>query len=188
MAITFSFPRGLAAVGTLALLAFTPAARADVGITETNVQIQVDGAVRKPGVYAVRRGGRVAEAIAAAGGPLPGARLLTLNLARAVVDGERCHVPAAGEALPAPASSARPRAKRARKAAAKPPTPDRPVDLNRATLQDLDTLPGVGPATAARILAVRKRLGRFRNVEELREVPGIGAKRLARLRPLVEAR
>lgn len=174
------------------LFALAAPARAQLGIVETTVHVQVDGAVRRPGVYAVRRGARVGEAIAAAGGPRPGARLHALNLARTVADGERCHVPAAGEALPATPAAAKPRRKAAARRtgprkAGPTPTPG-PVDLNHATAAELDGLPGVGPAMAARILAVRRRLGRFRAVEELREVPGIGAKRLEKLRPRVEIR
>lgn len=174
------------AAAALAVALLAVPARAELGVTETSVHVQVDGAVRRPGVYAVRRGARVAEAIAAAGGPRPGARLLALNLAKAVADGERCHVPAAGEAVPEAPPVPKAGMGRARKAAKAAASPARRVRLNHATAADLDTLPGVGPAMATRILAVRQRLGRFRAVEDLREVPGIGAKRLAKLAPLVE--
>jgi competence protein ComEA len=197
----------LAALAAFSLTA--PPAHATMGVTETTLHVQVDGAVRRPGVYALRPGSRVAEAIAAAGGPAPGARLLALNLARAVADGDRCHVPAAGE-VPAGAAGRPPDAAgAARRASGRPATgPARrgrwiraghrpsapraraatPVDLNHATLAELDTLPGVGPAMAARIVATRKKLGGFRDVAQLREVPGIGAKRLAKLRPHVALR
>ena len=164
-----------------------PPAFAAMAITETGLQVQVDGAVRRPGVYVVRRGGRVAEAIAAAGGPSPGARLGSLNLARAVADGERCHVPTpadAAVAAPRPAVKLRKKVKRARKAT----RPAGKVDVNHATAADLDTLPGVGPAMAKRIMEVRQKLGGFKALADLREVPGIGKKRLAALAPMVELR
>lgn len=153
-----------------------------MSVTETAVHVQVDGAVRKPGLYRVAAGGRLADAIAAAGGPLPGAQLATLNLAARATDGEHLHVPARAE--PVPVKRVKMKVVK-RKGLKRPVTP---VDLNSATAAQLDTLPGVGPSMIGRILAVRKRLGRFHEIDELREVPGIGAKRLAKLRPLVVIR
>jgi competence protein ComEA len=140
------------------------------------VVVDVSGAVVRPGLVRLRTGARVADAVAAAGGPAPGANLTTLNQARVLADGEQVRVPREGEPPPPP-----------------PPVPSSsagspalvPVDLNRATTDELDVLPGVGPATAAAIVSWREENGGFRRVEDLLEVPGIGPARLERLRPHV---
>lgn len=138
--------------------------------------LSVSGKVARPGLIELPDGARVADALEAAGGALPGTDLSTLNLARRVVDGEQIAVgvPAApdaalvggsGTASGAPAGG--------------------PVDLNTATEAQLDALPGVGPVTATRILEWRERHGRFTRVEQLREIEGIGERRFAQLRELV---
>ncbi|MEB3220747.1 MAG: helix-hairpin-helix domain-containing protein [Candidatus Sericytochromatia bacterium] len=161
-------------------------ARAGMAVSEAGLRVHVGGEVRRPGLHVLAPGARVAEAIAAAGGPTARARLEALNLAALVHDGDHLRVPAPGQAAAAPeprASRGRHRAlARARRAV---PPPPGPLDLNRASAAELDTLPGVGPAMASRILLVRQRLGGFRTLDDLREVPGIGAKRLERLRPLL---
>jgi len=155
------------------------------------VVVHVVGAVRRPGVYRLKAGARVDEAVRRAGGPLRGAELSGLNLASKLEDGRQVLVPLragaapgarAGAAAPAPAaaSGSDPAA-----AAAVAPGASGPIDLNTATLEQLDTLAGVGPATAQKILAYRQQHGGFRSVDELDQVPGIGAKKLAALRPLV---
>jgi comEA protein len=108
----------------------------------------------------------------AAGGPTPDAYIDQLNLAAPIGDGERIYVPKRGESPPPAATGA---------AAA-----TGPVDLNRATAEQLDALPGVGPATAQAILDYRAQHGRFRTVEELLEVRGIGESKLADLRDKVK--
>ncbi|GAA4560721.1 hypothetical protein GCM10023175_71300 [Pseudonocardia xishanensis] len=137
--------------------------------------ISVSGRVARPGLLRVPDGTRVAEAIEAAGGALPGTDLATLNLARRVADGEQIAVgvPPAPDAGGASAGGAQ---------AAGPG--DR-VDLNRATLEQLDGLPGVGPVTAQRILDWRAAHGRFARVDQLREIEGIGERRFAQLEGLV---
>jgi competence protein ComEA len=145
------------------------------------VVVDVAGAVARPGLVRLRGGDRVADAVAAAGGATAEAETAGLNQARVVADGEQVRVPRAGEAPPpAPAGSA-PGGNGSSRLAG----PAAPVDLNRATLAELDTLPGVGPATATAILAWRDENGGFRRVDDLLEVPGIGPARLERLRPLV---
>ena len=133
------------------------------------------GAVTRPGLYRVPPGARVSDLLDAAGGPGVDADVDQLNLAAPVADGERVYVPKKGEAPPvAPATAT---------GAASAPTG--PINLNTATLEQLDALPGVGPATAQAILDYRSQHGRFRSVEELLEVRGIGEAKLADLRPKV---
>ena len=136
------------------------------------------GAVARPGLYRLRPGARVADLIQAAGGTAPEADADQLNLAAKVGDGDRVYVPRRGETPPPPAGQ--PSA-----AGAAGPGPPALVDLNSATLDQLEALPGVGPATAQAILDYRREHGRFRSVEELLEVRGIGDAKLAALRSKV---
>jgi competence protein ComEA len=136
--------------------------------------VHVAGAVRDPGVYRLRAGARVDDAVARAGGATRRADLGGLNLAAELEDGRQVLVPerarggggggaVAGAAVPEPA-------------------PGQPLNLNTATLEQLDTLSGIGPLTAQKILDFREERGGFGSVEELGEIPGIGEKRLASLR------
>jgi competence protein ComEA len=137
--------------------------------------VHVVGAVRRPGLYRLPEGSRVADALRRAGGARERAALELVNLASPVADGQQVVVPHAGEAEasePSPAGQG----------GAAPP---QPVLLNSATLEELDTLPGVGPITAQKILDYRTEHGAFGSVEELDAVPGIGPATLAELTPLV---
>ncbi|MEV6243936.1 ComEA family DNA-binding protein [Lentzea sp. NPDC051838] len=127
--------------------------------------VNVVGEVATPGLVTVTSGARVADAIRLAGGLKPGADLHNLNLARKLVDGEQIAV-----GIPPPAGHA-----------AAPST----LDLNSATASELDTLPGVGPVTAQRIVDHRTRKGPFASVDQLREIEGIGDSKLAKLADLV---
>jgi competence protein ComEA len=142
--------------------------------------VSVSGKVRRPGLVEVPAGSRVADVLDAAGGALPGTDLAGLNLARRVVDGEQVAV----AVPPAPDAAAAPGAAQPAGAAG-PAAPAGKVDLNSATVAQLDVLPGVGPVTAQRILEWRTRNGRFARVDQLREVDGIGERRFAQLRELV---
>jgi competence protein ComEA len=144
------------------------------------VVVHVVGRVRRPGVVTLAPGARVAEAVAAAGGVAAGAAVQRINLARVLVDGEQLQVPGPDDPIPAPGPGSG-----SASGAGPGPGADQPVDLNTATEAELDRLPGVGPVTAARIIAWRREHQRFTRVEELAEVDGIGAKMLERLRPLV---
>jgi competence protein ComEA len=138
--------------------------------------VHVVGAVRRPGLYHLREGTRVADAVARAGGATAKAELALLNLAAPLGDGQQVVVPARAPALPggtAPAPSAVGAA------------PTGPVQLSTATAEQLDSLPGVGPATAQKIIAYRDAHGPFRSVDDLDAVPGIGPARLEQLRDLV---
>lgn len=195
-------------------------------VFEPGVTVHVSGAVRRPGIYRLAPGSRIADAIQAAGGAVRGAPVADLDLASRVADGESVRVPAAGERLDGSGdqpivsipgsfdprlahSTGTSRVRRARislragrtvrhtaprgrshgartKGAAS--GQGARVCLNRASAAELQRLPGVGPGLAARIVAYRSRAGRFERIEELREVQGIGEKRLARIAPLVDLR
>ncbi|OLT06979.1 hypothetical protein BJF90_15530 [Pseudonocardia sp. CNS-004] len=143
--------------------------------------VSASGKVHRPGLVEVPAGARVADVLEAAGGALPGTDLSGLNLARRVVDGEQVAVgvPAAPDA--APAAGPGPGAAAPEAGAA----PAGKIDINTATVEQLDTLPGVGPVTAQRILEWRTRNGRFTRIEQLREIEGIGERRFAQLREVV---
>ncbi len=141
------------------------------------VVVHVVGRVRRPGLQYLPVGSRVADAVDAAGGATGRADLGAVNLARPLVDGEQVWVPAVGEAAdPTVAAPAGPGSSTA---------PGGTVSLNTADLAALDTLPGVGPVIAQRIVDWRTAHGRFTSVDELAEVSGIGEKMLEQLRPLV---
>jgi competence protein ComEA len=151
----------------------SPAATA----TSATLVVHVAGAVRRPGLVQLHAGARVADAVAAAGGPARNAELASVNLARPVVDGEQLVVLARGQG---PAVAAPPAAG----GTATGPS-NGPIDLNSATLEQLDSLPGVGPVLAQRILDWRAQHGRFGSTDELREVSGIGEATFADIKPLV---
>lgn len=144
------------------------------------VVVNVAGKVRRPGLVTMTEGARVGEAVDAAGGALPNVDLTPLNLAARVVDGQQILVGvAAPPGAPAPAAAS------AGSAAGSAPAPGGKLDLNAATLEQLDGLPGVGPVMAKKILDWRTQNGRFTAVEQLREIAGIGDARFGTLRDLV---
>lgn len=154
--------------------------------TAEQVVVSVVGLVQQPGLVTLTPNPRVADAVSAAGGPLRGADTVGLNLARHLADGEQIVVgiaapagqpPALGSSVGGVAASAGP--------PSSPSKPVAPVDLNSATAEQLDALPGVGPVTAAAIVAWRSANGRFTSVDQLSEIDGIGPARLEKLRPLV---
>jgi competence protein ComEA len=136
--------------------------------------VHVAGAVRRPGVYELAAGARVQDAVRRAGGPRRGADVDAVNLAARVADGQQIVVPSA-----APGSSPG-------TAGAAGAPPSAPISLGSATLEQLETLDGVGPATAQKIVAYRTEHGGFRAVEDLANVPGIGPKKLAAIKPHVQ--
>jgi competence protein ComEA len=141
------------------------------------VVVDVVGAVRQPGLYRLEQGARIADAVARAGGAMRKADLAQVNLAAPLADGEQVVVPKRGLPGSAPASGGG--------SVGTGGTPAAPVQLSTATLEQLDTLPGVGPATAQKILDYRTKHGAFSSVDELDAVSGIGPKRLEQLRDLV---
>ncbi len=151
--------------------------------------VSVIGLVQQPGLVTLTPDARVADAVAAAGGPLHGADTVGLNLARHLADGEQIVVGIATPAGQPPAlGSSVGGARDAPQSPTTPTTPTKPagpLDLNTATADELDALPGVGPVTAAAIVAWRSANGRFATVEQLGEIDGIGPARLEKLRPMV---
>ena len=136
------------------------------------VVLHVHGAVGEPGIVELPLGSRVVDAIAAARGPTDDADLGAVNLARVVADGEQLYVPRLGEAPPPTVTGSGPDAQGR-------------VNLNTADAAALETLAGVGPALAARIVAWREQNGPFRSVDELTAVSGIGPKTLDGMRDQV---
>jgi len=144
--------------------------RSSVERSGLTVPVYVSGAVRQPGVYWLKDGAIAQDAVQAAGGPDEGADLAAVNLAARVAAGAQVHVPQEGE-LPAQPS-------RAVNAGGL-------VNINTASAEELESLPGIGPALAGRILAYRDQHGPFSTIEELMNVSGIGERTLESLRLLV---
>ena len=138
--------------------------KVDLGIV-----VQVSGAVNSPGVYTLPKGSRVKDAIEVAQGAAPDADLEYLNLAALLQDGQRLQVPV-------------------REPPGEETKEDTRINVNTASQQELETLPGIGPEMAKRIIEYRKTSGRFATVDDLKNVSGIGDRVLARLKPLVKVR
>lgn len=147
--------------------------------------VHVAGAVRRPGVYRLPAGARVQDAVRRAGGARRGADVNAINLAAKVVDGQQVVVQSRGAAVgaaTAPAADGGVAGGSPAAGAAGGP----PISLNSATADQLDTLEGIGPATAAKIIAWRTQHGGFRSVADLGQVPGIGPKKLAAIKDQVQ--
>jgi len=133
--------------------------------------INVAGKVKNPGVYQLPQGSRVVDAIEAAGKQLKGVDISDINLARILVDGEQILVGgsrvASGKAVP------------------KKITADNPLDINRASIAQLDTLPGIGPVTAQRIIDYRTKVGRINTVDELKKISGLGGAKFEEIKNLL---
>jgi competence protein ComEA len=169
------FVLGAGTTTTAAPLPPPPVAGAGVtGLPSSRVVVDVVGAVRRPGLYRLAQSSRIADALTRAGGATAKADLAQVNLAAPLADGEQVVVPRRGAAGAAPAAGS-----------ASAGNPAAPVQLSTATLEQLDSLPGVGPVTAQKILDYREKHGAFQSVDELDAVPGIGPKRLEQLHDLV---
>lgn len=140
------------------------------------VQVYVTGAVSSPGLYTLPANSRVSDLLSAAGGALPDADLVQVNLARLLRDGEQVHVPAMGEAgSPQAAGGGEPAG----------PAAGGKVNINVATQEGLESLPGIGEVRAQAILDYRRQNGPFRRPDELMQVPGIGAATYERIKDRV---
>jgi len=132
------------------------------------IRVHVVGAVEEPGVVDMSAAGRIEEAIRLAGGPTDDADLTKINLAEPVTDGQQIFVPKFGEELPSAGSEQR-------------QIPREKVRINNATREELEVIPGIGPTLAQAIIDYRNIHGAFSSIEQLDEVPGIGARRVADL-------
>lgn len=155
--------------GTKVSMGTTPSRTTSAG----QVVVDVVGKVRHPGLIRLPTGARVDDAIRAAGGALPGTDLSGVNLARVLVDGEQIAVGTSGVAPPSGPTGGSGASAGAL------------INLNSATAEQLDALPGVGPVLAQRIVDWRTQHGRFDSIDQLRDVPGIGDAKFAEIRALV---
>ena len=158
--------------------------------------VHIVGKVNKPGVYDLEPGSRVMDAVKAAGGALPNADLESINLVEKLEDGQQIYIVLKGQ-IPPPAVSVvkggsrarsltRPEGSRENSGTTKLTMPGQgTVNINTAGLNELQRLPGVGPATAQKIIDYRMKNGRFNVVDELDEVKGIGPAKLAKMRPFI---
>jgi len=133
--------------------------------------INVAGKVKNPGVYQLPPGSRVVDALEAAGQQLKGVDISDINLARVLVDGEQILIGSNRTV--------------SGKVAAKKITIDNPLDINRATIAQLDTLPGIGPVTAQRIIDYRTKAGRINAVDELKKISGLGGVKFEEIKALL---
>ena len=143
----------------------------NVSESPVDLIINVAGKVNNPGVYQLPKGSRVIDAIKAAGNQRNGVDISDINLARILVDGEQILV-----GSPKPSSG---------KIVAKKITIDNPLDINRATITQLDTLPGIGPVTAQRIIDYRTKVGRINSVDELKKISGLGGTKFEEIKSLL---
>lgn len=148
---------------TVTMITATPRPTA----TSASIIVDVRGAVNQPGVYTLPVGSRVQDALARAGDVTSDADTRTLNLARRLNDGEQLYVPRQGEATPIPTALA------ARGVLTATRMPSK-ININTATVAELDTLPGIGPALAQRIVDYRTQNGDFKTIEDIKKVRGIG--------------
>ncbi|MDQ0930955.1 competence protein ComEA [Streptomyces turgidiscabies] len=185
--------RAAAPLGSARPVGGVTAPRSAVGAAGAQIVVDVSGKVREPGVHRLPAGSRVADALRAAGGVRPGTKTEGLNRARFLVDGEQVVV---GGALAVPGAGVGGAVVGGTvgsggvgaggSVGGAGAGPAAPVALNTATVEQLDTLPGVGPVLAQHIVDYRTQHGGYRSVDELREVNGIGDRRFADLRNLVQ--
>lgn len=148
-----------------------------VTTVSSTMRVHAAGAVVRPGVVEVPAGARVVDVVHAAGGPSPDADLNQVNLAEIVKDAQRVYIPRVGETVAALPSTSGP------DTSAGGADPPGVVNLNEASESELETLPGVGPATAKAIVDYRTQNGRFRSVDDLLNVRGIGPAKLEQIKP-----
>jgi competence protein ComEA len=167
----------------------SPPAASESKTQASVVLVDVTGAVAKPGVYRFHSDQRVQDAIEVAGGASSGADLKQINLAARLIDGTQVFIPAKGASNPPSAYAGGPTAPSpyrttadASSSARGPKHPGSPVNLNSATAEQLQNIPGIGPSTAERILDYRSQHGGFRSIDELTAVGGIGQKKLEKMK------
>jgi competence protein ComEA len=180
--ITFAVVCSLLAAGIIYLVSSQPRGlpiTLQEPPTPSPLQVHVSGAVAEPQVYSMPVGSRVSDAITAAGGLVPQANPDSINLAAILEDGQRVYVPY----LPTPIPTLAPGESRG----APLPTPDsvHPININTASQAELETLPGIGPVTAQKIIAYREENGPFARIEDIEAVDGIGPKTFGDIKDLI---
>jgi competence protein ComEA len=176
---TIASGRSAAPSGASLTPATAPASSSAPSSATPILVVDVAGKVRRPALYRLPSGSRIDDAVQAAGGPLPGVDLTSLNLAARLADGQQIAVGMSGVAPgvePGASGSGGP---------TQPGAPGGPIDLNSATLEQLETLPGVGPVLGQHIIDWRAAHGRFATIDQLQEVSGIGDIKFAALRSRV---
>lgn len=159
---------------TIAIEPATPASVSPTTPTPGRIVVYVSGAVQAPGVYELPDGARVDEALKAAGGPTADADLARINLAKRLHDEEQVYVPRLGETNPPVPPAGATGGQTGGK-----------VNINTATAAEFETLPGIGPALAQRIVEYRQAHGPFARIEDLKKVSGIGDKMFERIKDLI---
>jgi competence protein ComEA len=165
--ITYGVLIGLLAAGIIWLVVSNPKGGAITLLptsTPGSLTVYVSGSVATPGVYTLKEGSRVDDAVNAAGGSLPGADLSNVNLAGALTDGQKIDIPGAAE--PSHVTIGR-------------------VNINTATADELDNLPGIGPTTAAAIVDYRLQHGLFQVIQDIQKVPGVGPATFAEIQDYI---
>ncbi len=140
--------------------------------TPPSIKVHVVGAVQSPGVYQLAADARVEDGLKAAGGPVPSADLSSLNLAAPLKDGQQLAVPEVGTSS----------------ASAPPAVQSTKLDLNRASMADLDALPGIGPVTAQKLVEYRTKQGRFNSIDELKDAKLLTSSTFEKIKDLIEVR
>ncbi len=138
--------------------------------TEAKIAVHIGGEVKKPGVYYFPTGKRVIDAVKAAGGTKKGANLDAINLARKLRDGEKIIIPGKESSLNLSSTNA---------------DKNKLINLNTASLEELESLPGLGETLAQRIIEYREKNEGFQKIEELKEIEGIGKKKFSQIKDLV---
>lgn len=144
-------------------------------LSPTVIYVQVCGAVKSPGVYRVQKGARLFEVVSMAGGLSPDADSRKVNLARVVEDGEKVYIPRVGEVIDSPSA----------KVSDSQKTDSKLINVNQATLEELEKLPGIGRTIAKRIVEYREKNGPFKGPSDLLKVKGIGEKKLEKIRGMI---
>jgi competence protein ComEA len=191
--VAFGIVGGLLGAGLIFLMTSRPRGEAiqlQPPPTAPPLVVHVSGSVAHPGVYTLPQGCRAYEAIQAAGGLLPAAEAAALNLAALVQDGERIWVPAkaqerAAEKLAPPPESGQTPAAQTEEEPPASPTATFPININLASQAELESLPGIGPVIAQKIIAYREGTGPFTGIEEIQNVSGIGPKTFEKIADLI---
>ena len=178
---TFAFARSLPRPDAKPLARPVAPASPVVSPSASGIVVDVEGAVRAPGVYTLSSGARVIDALKAAGGANSSADMTTVNLARPVADGERVYIPRRGEQPPADAAPGGGGGTSGGGSAGS----GGKVNINTASESELEGLPGIGPTLAQRIVDYRTQHGPFHDVKDLMKVEGIGQKKFDSLKDYV---